>query len=48
MKQAEVKKIIKMQMLSTLENVKPGTENVKDLSLAVVKLKTVQVTRQLL
>jgi hypothetical protein len=39
-------KIMKMQMFSTSENVKPDTENVRLLSLAVVKRTTVEVTRQ--
>jgi hypothetical protein len=39
-------KIIKMQMIVTLEQVKPNTENIRGLSLAVVKHTTVQASRQ--
>jgi hypothetical protein len=37
---------MKMQIFATLEKVKPGTENIKGLSLAVVKLTTIQLTMQ--
>jgi hypothetical protein len=35
-----------MQMFATLEKAKSDTENIRGLSLAAVKLKTVYLTRQ--
>jgi hypothetical protein len=39
-------KLVNIQMFMTSEKVKPGIENIRDLSLAVVKYVAVQVTRQ--
>jgi hypothetical protein len=38
-------KIMRMNMFAELDKVKPDTENLRGLNLAVVKLTTVQVTR---
>jgi hypothetical protein len=39
-------KIMRMKMFAALEQVKPNTENIRDLNLAAVKHTTVQVTKQ--
>jgi hypothetical protein len=44
--QAEVIKIMKMQMFAISERAKPDTENIKGLILAAAKCTTVEVTRQ--
>jgi hypothetical protein len=44
-KQAEVIWNLKMNMFALQDKVKPGTEYIRCLNLAVVKLTTVQVTR---
>jgi hypothetical protein len=46
--QAEVIKIMKMQMFATLDKANRDTGNIRGLNLASVKHTTVQVTRLLL
>jgi hypothetical protein len=46
--QAELYKIMKMQMSALLGKAKPDTENIRGLNLAAVKRKTVHASRLLL